>query len=180
MPPRVSTAERLLSLFQEKRDLWLGEWAREFEEINLPTGSEGKRVNDRKKPCWLHIDDKLGKCLDCIRGVVGEMKVRECSRSRGVADEEFALRPPRPFSKASILRRTLVRSTRSNKFTPTRSYRRALANYGAEVRTRERTRKGTSDPVQKQQVQPSVANVIECSRKLCFQATLKRHNEFMV
>jgi hypothetical protein len=122
MPPRVSTAERLLSLFQEKRDLWLGEWAREFEQINLPTGSEGKRVNDlwwpvpiyhqaksvtsvaqktrdlvrevmkegmgiladrpcsncvrRKKACWLHIDDKLGKCLDCIRGVVGEIKVR--------------------------------------------------------------------------------------------------------
>lgn len=156
----MSTAERLLSFFQEKWDLWLEQWTREFEQIILPTGSEGNRAKDlswpvpiyhqaksvapvaqkrrdlvhevmeegmgvladkpcsncarRKKTCWLHADDKLGKCLDCTRGVVGEMKTRECSRSSGVGDEEFALRPYHPFSEASRGRRASAGSTRSH------------------------------------------------------------------
>ena len=55
----------------------------------------------RNKTCWLHIDDKLGKCLDCMRGLMGAMKVQECGRSRGVTEEEFATRPFHPFKQAS-------------------------------------------------------------------------------
>ena len=58
--------------------------------------------------CWLHLDDKLGKCIDCMRGVVGEMKVRDCARSRGVTDEEFASRPYHPYAAASLKKRALV------------------------------------------------------------------------
>lgn len=129
IPRRALTAERRLSFFQEKRDLWLGEWAQELDPKSPPTDSKGKLANDfsshtsryqsaesvtsgtqkirdlvhqgmeeglgvladtpcstcvrRRKPYWIYIDDKLGKCLDCVRGVVGEMKLRECSRSRG-------------------------------------------------------------------------------------------------
>lgn len=54
----------------------------------------------RGKTCWLHVDDRCGKCLDCMRGVVGEMKVRDCARSRGIADEVFALRPHHPWRVA--------------------------------------------------------------------------------
>jgi hypothetical protein len=77
MPPRVSTAERLLSLFQEKRDLWLGEWAREFEQINLPTGSEGKRVNDLWWPVPIYHQAKsvtsvAQKTRDLVREVMKE------------------------------------------------------------------------------------------------------------
>ena len=62
----------------------------------------------RKKTCWLHLDDKLGKCIDCMSGVVGEMKVRDCTRSRGVRDEKFASRPYHPYAAASLKKRALV------------------------------------------------------------------------
>jgi hypothetical protein len=67
----------------------------------------------RRKSCSLHIDDKLGKCLDCNRGVVGEFRLRECSRSRGVGDEEFAARNPYPFSTASSHQQASLKSERT-------------------------------------------------------------------
>ena len=51
----------------------------------------------RKKTCLLHVVDRLGRCLDCIRVVIWEMKVGDCARSRGVTDEQFASRPSHPF-----------------------------------------------------------------------------------
>lgn len=158
IPLRLSTAERLLSFFQEKRDIWLGKWKQELDPKS-PSKTSGKLTNDclshtsiphqvkpvtlvaqktrdlirqvveegmgiladvpcsncirRKKPCWIHINDKLGKCLDCVRGVVGEMKLRECSLSRGVGDEEFASRNCRPFMTASKQGRAPPKSERT-------------------------------------------------------------------
>jgi hypothetical protein len=55
----------------------------------------------RNKPCWLHVDDMLGECMDCMRGVVGELKVRDCAVSRGITEEQFALRCSRPHAEAA-------------------------------------------------------------------------------
>ena len=39
--------------------------------------------------------------MDCMRGVVGELKVRDCAVSRGITEEEFALRCSRPHVEAA-------------------------------------------------------------------------------
>ena len=97
------------------------------EGMGVLAGKPYSNCARRKKTCWLHVDNKLGKCLDCIRGVVSEMKIRECSRSRGVGDEEFALRPHHSFSEASRRRRTSAGSTGSHESpAPDRTQERKL------------------------------------------------------
>jgi hypothetical protein len=93
--PKIGThkMKAVTSVAQRTREIW-----REIAEgKGLIATQPCTNCLRRDKTCWLHVDDKSGKCLDCMRGVVGEMKVRDCARSRGIMDEVFAIRPYRPL-----------------------------------------------------------------------------------
>jgi len=65
------------SVAQRTREIW-----REIAEgKGLVATQPCTNCLRRDKTCWLHVGDKSGKCLDSMRGVVGEIKVRDCARS---------------------------------------------------------------------------------------------------